>query len=70
MNSNAYSRSIPLWKGVDSLDTSPQSLSVVEVEGSYLLPQWLAANEVQAGCAARTSTRTVNTPPPLASIAL
>lgn len=56
MNNDAYSRSIPQWKGADSLDASPQPLAVVEVEGSYLLPQWLTANEAQVGCAMRTST--------------
>lgn len=70
MNNDAYSRSIPQWKGADSLDTAPQPLAVVEWEANYLLPQRLTANEVQVGCAARTSTITVNTPPPLSFIAL
>ena len=56
MNNHVYSRSIPQWKGADSLDTAPQPLAVVELENSYLLPQWLAANEVPVGCAMRTST--------------
>ena len=61
MNNNAYSRSIPQWKGTDSLDTAPQPLAVVEWEGGYLLPQSLAASEIQVGCAVRTRAITVNT---------
>ena len=60
MNNTLYSRPIPQWKGADSLDTSPLSFAAVELENSYLLPQWLAANQVQVGCAVRTEAISVN----------